>query len=212
MWVISVFWRERSEDSDHPRFLSGLEEFFDALGAQFLWVDGNHEDHHWLEEFPVDSQGLRPVTPHITHVPRGSGFLVGAKKFVGLGGAHSIDRAFRMEGESWFPEELIQPEDLELTKAQGSADVLVTHEAPEAPWLRGSVGLKNDVISEAQRYLVGEARRALQPQLLIHGHHHKRYTTQVGRTLVTGLGCDGDWGNPNQLKANALTISLETLG
>jgi hypothetical protein len=36
---------------------------------------------------------------------------------------------------------------------------------------------------------------ACTPQLLVHGHYHRRYTEHVGSTRVEGLGADGAPGS-----------------
>ena len=36
---------------------------------------------------------------------------------------------------------------------------------------------------------------AARPQLLVHGHYHRRYTEQVGGTRIEGLDCDGKNGS-----------------
>lgn len=205
------FWRPGSEESDHPTYLADLETLLAAQDRTLLFVDGNHEDHLWLQEFPLGADGLREISPHLLHVPRGAAFTVRGKKFVGFGGARSIDRKFRTEGETWFTEELISFEDLQALKLQGEAAVLITHEAPEAPWIHGGIDAATDISADEQRYFVTEARRALSPQLLVHGHHHRNYRTQIGRTIVVGLGCDAWPLAPGAIEENVIHLLIEQL-
>jgi predicted phosphodiesterase len=205
------FWRPGSEESDHPTYLADLEVLLAAQDRVLLFVDGNHEDHLWLREFPIGTDGLREISPHLFHVPRGAAFTVRGKKFVGFGGARSIDRKFRTEGETWFEEELITLEDLEALKLHSEASVLITHEAPEAPWLHGGLGAATEISSDEQRYFVMEARRALSPQLLVHGHHHRNYRTQIGRTIVVGLGCDSWPLVPGAIETNVIHLMTKDL-
>lgn len=206
------FWRPGHEECDHPTYLPTLEKLLSEYEVPLLWIDGNHEDHKWLAEFPVGSDGLRQISKHVIHIPRGAAFTVRGKKFVGLGGALSVDRKLRREGETYFQEELITVEDLEKAKAHGKASVLITHEAPEAPWLSGpGFGAFTEIVAKEQRDFVMEARRALSPQLLVHGHHHRPYKSQIGRTIVVGLGCDRWPLELGILDANVAHVYTEAL-
>jgi len=205
------FWPVGHEESDHARYLSGLEELLEVQGKTLLWIDGNHEEHKWLATFPLDEFGLRPISEHIIHIPRGAALMAGDKKIVGLGGARSIDRGFRTLDVSWFEEEVISISDLDNALAHETADILLTHEAPAAPWLHGGLGAATEVSSTEQRHFVNEARRGLQPRLLVHGHHHRRYSDWSGMTEVVGLGCDTWPLEGDALELNVLRVRLSEL-
>jgi predicted phosphodiesterase len=81
----------------------------------------------------------------------------------------------------------IFPEDIEaLLQLAGKVDVLVTHEAPESH----THGFQ----------LIGDLARALGVKLLIHGHHHERYSATLdGGIRVEGVGMAGmliEWKRP----------------
>lgn len=81
----------------------------------------------------------------------------------------------------------IFPEDLgALLQFKGQVDVLVTHEAPESHKLGYP--------------LIGDIARALGVKMLIHGHHHERYSaTLTGGIRVEGIGMAGmmiEWLKP----------------
>ncbi len=205
------FWPIGHEESDHSEYLPGLERLLAAQGKPLLWIDGNHEEHEWLSSFPLNEFGLRPISEHVIHIPRGAALMAGGKKIVGLGGARSIDRGFRVAGVSWFEEELITSEDLERALANGEADILLTHEAPSASWLHGGLGAAVELSAEQQRFFVNEARRGLQAKLLVHGHHHRRYEEWSGVSHIVGLGCD-DWPAAAEGVAdNVLLVELSSL-
>ncbi|MEI6624448.1 MAG: metallophosphoesterase family protein, partial [Actinomycetes bacterium] len=53
------------------RFLDHVDARAAAAGVLVAWLDGNHEDHDFLEDFPIDpATGLRPVRENVWHVPR----------------------------------------------------------------------------------------------------------------------------------------------
>lgn len=85
------------------------------------WVDGNHEDHSEIEA------GNAPFS----HMKRGSTLELGGKKFLFLGGAHSIDWKLRKLGVSWFPSENITDSDINIAKSNSKGvDIIITHDAP----------------------------------------------------------------------------------
>ena len=107
-----------------------------------LFVDGNHENFHRLNELPVHQwQGgkVHYIRPHVLHLMRGQVFEIDGLTFFTMGGAASHDiqdgildpaapdfeqeywfkrrtrQMFRVKGVSWWPEEL--PSDEEYTEA-----------------------------------------------------------------------------------------------
>lgn len=199
------------EEADFPQYLDELESYLASIDKMLLFIDGNHEHHLELNALPLDEHGLRPVREHIVHVPRGALFLVNDKRFVGLGGAYSIDRPFRIKDYSWFTEEIITYDDVLRASAHGHAHVLLTHEAPEAPWLSSSLSAVGHVISSEQRRFVDDVRRALNPRILVHGHHHRFYRDRRGVTTVVGLGCDVWPLEADALQHNVVHVAVDEL-
>jgi predicted phosphodiesterase len=81
----------------------------------------------------------------------------------------------------------IFPEDIEaLLALAGKVDILVTHEAPESH----ALGFQ----------IIGDLARAMGVKMLIHGHHHERYSaTLAGGIRVEGIGMAGmliEWKRP----------------
>lgn len=102
------------------------------------FVDGNHENHGLLAVMPEREWcggHVHEVRPHVLHLMRGQVFDIDGISVFTMGGASSHDRAWRTEGESWWPEEL--PSDAEREEARASldsrgwnVDYVITHEAP----------------------------------------------------------------------------------
>lgn len=211
LFHVGDFGAWRPESPKDIEFLHELEELLASLGRTLIFIDGNHEDHRWLNSLPLDEFGLRSLSPHVIHLPRGGAVRVAGKLIVGLGGARSIDRARRVEGESWFPEETITYDDFSRACAHGRASILLTHEAPEAPWLHGAVDPAAKIVSEEQRRFVEEARRVLQPALLVHGHHHRVYRESKGMSLIVGLDCNKESITRAILRDNVIQLRLEEM-
>lgn len=165
-----------------------------GLAPRTLWIYGNHDSdylcyfenhapmvHHNLHCRVVEIEGVRIA---------GLGGVFRAKKF-------EIDQTTRLHEvdldclqdtrEAWitlrrggrpYPADYtsIFPDDIKsLLALTGHVDVLVTHEAPE---------------SHALGYqLIGDLARAMGVKMIIHGHHHERYSATItGGIRVEGLG------------------------
>lgn len=205
------FWPADNEESWLPMYLPGLERLLEAQAKTFIFVDGNHEHFTWLETFPLDEHGLRKISDHIYHLPRGTAILVGGKKIVGLGGARSTDRKFRIKDYSWFENEVITRADLEKALNNKTADILITHEAPELQSHTGTGSFELDRATAEQRSYIAEAAVRLEAKLLIHGHHHRAYQDMYRGTQVIGLGCDSTIVTQNAIDHNYITIELKEI-
>lgn len=149
-------------------------------GQQLYFVDGNHENFRGLYDFNVAADGLRPVRPNITHIPRGYRTRLNSRdSFAALGGANSIDRNHRRENHSWWPGESITDDDL---KALGTekTDLLVGHDAPLfVPGLDAMLAhtrslWRGDMLAyaDAGRQQFHRGFLQVRPSLYLGGHYH----------------------------------------
>ena len=100
------------------------------------FVDGNHENHWLLNSYPVSMWNggrIHRISKKLVHLMRGEVYMIQGKKFFVMGGADSVDKAWRKYGVSWWPEEL--PNDKEYKRALRSlkkhnfqVDYVVTHD------------------------------------------------------------------------------------
>lgn len=174
-----------------------LEELSDMLvgiGIILRFVDGNHDDHTRLKKLRgrVRTRGVE-IAKNVIYQPRGSVHEdEDGTRFLFLGGAPSIDRDSRIEGESWWPEETIKTAEFARAKsALGPIHVLVTHDAPTFPpgfTPKGSPSYQHD--QARSMGLVNKLIHHHKPTLHIHGHWHTRATTQCGVTRVEALDCN----------------------
>jgi len=111
---------------------------------RILFVDGNHEGFPFLMAYPEEIQygaPVRKIRENIFWLQRGYIYDIEGHSVFVMGGAHSMDKAFRMKyfevcGEKiWFEEEL--PSKDEFSRAIASlrehnmeVDYIVTHTAP----------------------------------------------------------------------------------
>jgi len=103
-----------------------------------LFVDGNHENHKLLAEFPVGEQfggSVHRIAPRLFHMMRGEVFDIGGAKVFCMGGAASHDKQYRKKDVSWWEEEIPSAAEFDhaiaiLEKHDWCVDYIVTHCAP----------------------------------------------------------------------------------
>ena len=100
-----------------------------------LFADGNHENHHMLNEYPVEvfcGGKVHKINHSIYHLMRGEIYTLDEKKLFVMGGASSHDKEFRTENVSWWAEELPSDDEYEnaiynLTTHGWNVDYIVSH-------------------------------------------------------------------------------------
>jgi predicted phosphodiesterase len=186
------------------KFLRKLNKYLDEADLNLYFVDGNHEDFPKLKELRGGQEGIAPLiwagvenpTPRrIRHIPRGHVWEWDGVTFMGVGGAVSIDRQWRIPGQSWWPEETLSPAQEEYALEQAAkfspVDVFVSHDAPTSIPMQGLIP---DPQSTWHRQVISDIARAAAPRLWFHGHFHKYLEYKFGygddETQVYGLDCD----------------------
>ena len=99
---------------------------------------GNHENYDVINKLPrQDAYGGKIIrlTDNVELLDRGYVFQIEGKKILSIGGAMSMDRAYRKEHISFWKEETISDEDIkraqiELSKHDYKVDYVLTHTAP----------------------------------------------------------------------------------
>ena len=104
------------------------------------FCDGNHENFPMLYSFPEEEWcggKVHRLRHNVLHLMRGQIFEIQGKTVFTMGGAYSIDRAYRNFGRSWWEEELPNPSECEealsnLEKRGNRVDLVISHTAPAA--------------------------------------------------------------------------------
>lgn len=113
-------------------------KWLDKKNYTTLFIDGNHENFDMLGSFPIVDfcKGkAHKISNKIYHLMRGQIYCIDNKKIFTFGGAASHDKEFRKEGKSWWKEELPNESEYNiaaenLSKADWSVDIIITHSAP----------------------------------------------------------------------------------
>jgi len=190
-----------------------VSEWAVDAGVEVWWLDGNHENYDLMELdglLPKDDGAsddwLWPVgyLPNLAYMHRGSRFILGETSFMAMGGAYSVDKAYRTPHQSWWEQEELTAADVERAGTT-AVDFLLTHDAPAHQLVPGDHAQwkSQDAAADANREKLLEVVERVRPEILIHGHYHIRYSDtlvvdpDIGFSVeVTGLGRDGD---PNSL-------------
>ena len=113
-------------------------DWFDKKPYKVLFVDGNHECHDRLDNYPVEewnSGKIHKISDNVYHLMRGQVFTIEDKKLFTMGGAESVDKMNRTEGLSWWARELPSYAEYEegmknLDKHNWKVDYVLTHTCP----------------------------------------------------------------------------------
>lgn len=113
---------------------------YSALGLTILFIDGNHENFVMLNEYPVVEYlggKCHKLADNIYHIIRGEIITINNNSFFCMGGATSIDKAYRTPYLSWWPEENIAEDDIvngldNLKKVGFYVDYVLTHCGPSS--------------------------------------------------------------------------------
>ena len=119
---------------DKARY-QALIELYESTGFTILYVDGNHENFPLIEACPiVEIFGAKAnkVSDHIYRIRRGEIMAIQGHTFLCIGGANSMDKQWRIKGESYWDEEHITEEDIanalaNAAKYGNKVDFILTH-------------------------------------------------------------------------------------
>lgn len=103
-----------------------------------LFIDGNHENHNLLSEYPIENcfgGQVHLIRTNVIHLMRGEIYKIGDSTFFTMGGAQSQDIEHRKENVNWWRNEL--PDENELSRGENNlarynnkVDYILTHCAP----------------------------------------------------------------------------------
>lgn len=154
---------------------------FSDLPATVLFVDGNHENFDLINDYPVELWNggkVHKIKSDIIHLMRGQVFEIEGKTIFTFGGATSIDRDYRIEGKSWWAQELPTYEELDeglanLKKCGNKVDYIITHSCGQRalmyPQIRIYAGVK---ITCPESHLLSNFEDTVQFKHWYFGHFH----------------------------------------
>ncbi|MCD8008960.1 MAG: metallophosphoesterase [Clostridiales bacterium] len=106
-----------------------------------LWIDGNHDNHpYWNAQPTVDWNGgkvnFHPDAKNTIHLRRGEYYDINGTTFWTMGGAESYDKDYRVNGFTWWKEEIPSFEEMQhglntLQEHNNRVDYILTHTIPQ---------------------------------------------------------------------------------
>ena len=162
--------------------------FYDYLAARdytVLFIDGNHENFEKLNGFPTETWHggrVHKIRGNVIHLMRGEVYDIEGYTVFAMGGGYSMDKAYRMPGVSWWPQEMPSQEEYDnaaanLERVGNRVDFIITHTAPSETvyylsTLR-SLRIKNDVSEELPlNMFLDEIRHKVTYRHWYFGHFH----------------------------------------
>jgi DNA repair exonuclease SbcCD nuclease subunit len=134
-----IAWRNGKKDLE-----KNIELFENECnGASLMFIAGNHENYDILNEYKAtsrDENGMVHLSNHIIYLPNGE-YMLNNRKVLVCGGADSIDRAFRVEGLSWWADERVDKDFIMSIPAETHYDYVFTHCCPYSVFKDNSVYL-----------------------------------------------------------------------
>lgn len=167
-----------------------------------MFVDGNHENFPLLNDFPVEERFggmVHVVAPSVYHLMRGEVFNIDGMRIFCMGGASSHDKMRRVEGVSWWPEEIPSIAEMEhaiknLELNNWSVDYIITHCAPKSTMMQLSPWYENDALT----IFLGAVDSRCSYKHWYFGHYHvDRHIDEKHTALydsicqIGGAGCAG---------------------
>ena len=135
---VAIRWYDTLPDGNLVKSDKSRIDFMQNRSYTVLFIDGNHENHNALDEYPVTmwhGGKVHQISDTVYHLMRGQVFEIGGKTFFTMGGATSSDKIFRKENVSWWKREM--PSDKEyheawenLKKVGFKVDYILSHCCP----------------------------------------------------------------------------------
>lgn len=171
-------------DSEDSYLLSWLSE----KNFTTLWVDGNHENFDLLSKYPVTEWcggKIQKITDSVFHLMRGQLYNIDDNRIFTMGGASSIDRAYRTEGRSWWKDELPSRTEYEeaiktLDSANWDVDYIISHCCATSTARCFRSDIEGDELTEFFETLEEKCKF----KHWYFGHHHDDKTIYTGHTLL----------------------------
>lgn len=180
---------------DGKAFLDKLNERSRISDVHWLFVAGNHENYDSLEDYESNRQhtpeDFVPIRSRIHWTRRVNTWNWEGWQWGAVGGAYSIDKEYRVPGNSWWHQEMLTWADVDKVADIGDkhrVNILISHDCPD--WAKFNGRLKPDETSQQHRKMMTEVHKILLPQMWFHGHYHSWMDYRRGNTQVYGIECN----------------------
>jgi Icc-related predicted phosphoesterase len=162
--------------------------------TKIYWCDGNHENHDDLDNL-VSKHGIIPIEimKDVYYMPRGSVLTINNKNVLFFGGANSIDKNSRIQGVTWWPQEVISYTDFQrIGDIYTEIDVVVSHTCPESVFDHDAFKKKvshYELENDPSRTALQAILEIYHPSVWVSGHWHDNMNMQINNTSFHIIDC-----------------------
>lgn len=167
--------------AERGRYEKKLNTLLLERGAVLVVSPGNHDNLSAINLLDVREDGLISWRSNIRVLPKGGRTVIDGLRVGALGGAFSVDKAWRREGKDWWPDEEPTAEQAEQLIAGGDLDVVITHDVPAGVPMKPGTDLPPEILAQADRtrVLLRETVDRLVPRHVFCGHWHQRVVAEI---------------------------------
>lgn len=167
-------------------------DFYESCPWTTLFVDGNHENFDLLAQYPITEWNggkIQYVRPSLIHLMRGQVFIIDDKTFFSMGGATSVDKDYRIEGETWWRAELPSWEeyceaDKNLIANNNRVDYVITHCCSARQYYRFAATHFNSFARDSLTDYFDDLEKRLSFKHWYYGHHHEDICVDDSHTML----------------------------
>lgn len=167
-------------------------DYYEACPWTTLFIDGNHENFDLLAQYPVTEWNggkVQYVRPSVIHLMRGQIYTINGKSFFTMGGATSMDKDYRIEGQSWWKEELPSGEeyfeaDGNLAACDNKVDFIVTHCCSARQFYRFAARDFHSFVHDSLTDYLNELEKRVEFKHWYYGHHHQDIEVDEQHTML----------------------------
>lgn len=168
---------------DYREYLDNCNELFKKINKQLIFIDGNHEDHSYLQQLKDDFTYIRS---NIQYAKRGAILTINNKNILFVGGAFSIDRHLRKLNVDYYNEELLSEKEYKyiMNKIENKYfDIMVSHDTPSIFFQHNRSSVyktkEDEKISMQHRKYLTNIFIKSKAKINIHGHYHKQFIDKL---------------------------------
>lgn len=161
------------------------KEYLAKLPITLLCIHGNHErrpeslPYYDEREWHGGMVYTEAKYPNILFAKDGEVYDLNGKKAIAIGGAYSIDKAWRIEGQSWWPDE--QPSEATKARVENTlerldwkVDIVLSHTTPlkYEPVEVFLPGIDQSKVDKSTEDWLGSIEEQLEYEKWYCGHYH----------------------------------------
>lgn len=174
-----LIWKEHDKESEY------WLEWLNNKPWTTLFIEGNHSNFDLLNKYSVEQWNggkIHRIKENIIHLTRGQIFNIDGKNVFTMGGAQSIDKMYRIEGISWWKEEMPSYREMNegidnLLAFDKKIDIILTHTCPLS--VLDYVVESDKIVTGLEKYLdevrtIVESKSKDYKWYFGHFHQHKK--------------------------------------